>query len=393
MRFSAEQHIAAAKQVRENAKSLGEKQRAEAIQHSNLFLVLAVLDAKSRGGISLSGFDRDALSPDWAIIDEQVHRLTPLQVQPSQDNGHSQVRQLIKQAIDSPTVESLADFLDFTTRFRRLAVWNARMAYIQRPGARVIASEFEWQSVGRHVLPDAVPIIILWPFSPIRFVYELADTGPPIDREDIKDPFAARGEFRPGMISALESSLKKQKHFKVKIESRRHGFSYAGSAAAQDILPFIQSASGSLAADSIIGKFAGDNSRSAADAKKQGVPSFRITVNDRLQPAERFVTIAHELAHIFCGHLGPCSSRTGKEEESGWPDRRSVGHPEKEVEAEATAYLVASRAGLVTRSADYLKTHAKRANMTSVDVELIVRAAARIERLAKIHYGSMAFSE
>jgi hypothetical protein len=42
------------------------------------------------------------------------------------------------------------------------------MAY-QRPGARVIASEFEWQTVGRCVLPDAVPIIILWPFSPIHF--------------------------------------------------------------------------------------------------------------------------------------------------------------------------------------------------------------------------------
>jgi hypothetical protein len=29
--------------------------------------------------------------------------------------------------------------------------------------------------------------------------------------------------------------------------------------------------------------------------------------------------------------------------------------------------------------------------MKNVDVELIVRAAARIERLAKIHHGSMAF--
>ncbi len=267
------------------------------------------------------------------------------------------------------------------------------MAYIQRPGARVIASEFEWQSVGRHVLPDAVPIIILWPFSPIRFVYELADTGPPIDREDIKDPFATKGEFRPGMVSALESNLKKQKHFKVKIESRRHGFSYAGSAAAQGILPFVQSASGPLAADNTIGKFARDNSTSDANTQKQGVPLFRVTVNDRLQPGERFVTIAHELGHIFCGHLGPCTSRSGKDEESGWPDRRSVGRHEKEVEAEATAYLVSSRAGLVTRSADYLKAHAKRANMTCVDVELIVRAAARIERLGKIHYGSMTFRE
>jgi hypothetical protein len=56
------------------------------------------------------------------------------------------------------------------------------MAYIQRPGARVIATEYEWKSEKRFVKPDAAPIIILWPFSPIRFVYELEDTGPEIDR-------------------------------------------------------------------------------------------------------------------------------------------------------------------------------------------------------------------
>jgi hypothetical protein len=246
MQFSAEQHLAMAKLVREKAESLGEVERLRAIQQSNSFLVAAVLAARNRGGISRSGFDREALNPNWTDIDEQVRRLTPAQDQPSRDEGHAQVRQLIKQAIESPTAEGLADFLDFTTRFRRLAIWNARMAYIQRPDARAIASEFEWQSVGRHVLPDAVPIIILWPFSPIRFVYELADTGPPIDREDIKDPFATKGEFRVGMISALESGLKKQKHFRVKIESRRHGFGYAGSAAAQGILPFDSSASGAV---------------------------------------------------------------------------------------------------------------------------------------------------
>jgi hypothetical protein len=75
------------------------------------------------------------------------------------------------------------------------------MAY-QRLGARVIASELEWQTVGRCVLPDAVPIIILWPFSPVRFVY----TGPPIDRESINDFFAAQGEFRIGTLSTRMGS-------------------------------------------------------------------------------------------------------------------------------------------------------------------------------------------
>ncbi len=82
-----------------------------------------------------------------------------------------------------------------------------------------------------------------------------------------------------------------------------------------------------------------------------------------------------------------------KNEESGWPDRTSLGKHEKEVEAEAVAYLVASRAGLVAASAEYLKSHASRADIKAINIDLIVRSAVRIERMAKIHYGSMLFGK
>jgi antirestriction protein ArdC len=110
-----------------------------------------------------------------------------------------------------------------------------------------------------------------------------------------------------------------------------------------------------------------------------------------MNPTERFITIAHELGHIFLGHLGECASGKGNDEESGWPDRRLLGKNEKEIEAEAVAYLVASRAGIVTDSAQYIKGYASRSVVTKVDLELVVRSAARIERMAKIRYGSMAF--
>jgi IrrE N-terminal-like domain len=313
------------------------------------------------------------------------------QSQGAQEGRDAHVRQLFKLALDSPTPDDLTEFLKFSTKFRRLSVWNARMAHIQRPGARIIASEFEWHTVGRYVQPDAVPIIILWPFSPIRFVYELADTGPTIDRESINDPFAVKGHFRAGMLATLVSSLKKQKRFRITIEARRHGFSYAGSAAAQGLLPITPSLATPLGDGALISNFVSENASSDSQESKRGIPAFRVTVNDRLQPSERFVTLAHELAHIFCGHLGECKSQGGNEEESGWPDRRALGKNEKELEAEAVAYLVASRAELVTGSATYLKPYAQRADMKSVDVDLIIRAAARIERMAKIHYGSMAF--
>jgi antirestriction protein ArdC len=103
------------------------------------------------------------------------------------------------------------------------------------------------------------------------------------------------------------------------------------------------------------------------------------------------VTIAHKLGHIFCGHLGACVSGLRDRGESGWRDRRSLPTHQKEVEAESVAFLVASRAGVVPSSAEYLRAYVGSVDISRIDLELIVRTAARIERLAKIHHGSMRF--
>lgn len=295
-----------------------------------------------------------------------------------------QVRQLIKEALETTTPESLVQSLEFLTRFRRMSVWNARMVYIQRPGARAVASEYEWEKMGRHVLPDAVPIIILWPFGPIRFVYELADTGPLLKRDDPNDPFAVKGEFSPQILATLIRALEKQKLFRVKTEFRRQGYDSAGTAAFHGV-------DGRPATDT-----PGPLGPSAADAQTiasmvEGLRVYSVVINDRMTPPERFVTLAHELGHIFCGHLGGCQSITTKANESGWPDRTHLSHSEREIEAEAVAYLVAARAGLKPASASYLRPHAKTANLSKVDIDTIVRAAARIERLAGISYGKVVF--
>lgn len=311
---------------------------------------------------------------------------------PSEPSPQQQVRQLIKLALENPTADEFVQLLDFSHRFRRMAVWNARMAQIQRPGAAAIASEFEWKSVGRHVLPDAVPIIILWPFSPIRFVYEFSDTGPPIDRDKLGDLFAVRGSFKGQMLSRLIAKLAVQKTFRIIVEVTREGFHRAGTAAGQGTLPGMAPPGLSTDGTAPIGRFAAANAQSAAQPGAAGIPVYRIRLNDRMTEAERFVTLAHELGHIFCGHLGPCQSKSGgADEESGWPDRRRLANAESEVEAEAVAFLIASRAGLVSASAAYLAPHAKKADMSLVDVDLITRAAARIERIGKISHGTMRF--
>src|ERR1700719_1272081 len=58
---------------------------------------------------------------------------------------------------------------------------------------------------------------------------------------------------------------------------------------------------------------------------------------------------------------------------------------------QSVAYIISWGAGVGTPSAEYLKTHAEKADMSRINIDLIVRASARIERLARIHYGTMLF--
>jgi hypothetical protein len=330
---------------------------------------------------------------------ELALRVQQLEAEPHEEGGieklpveaEKQVRQLVKQALETPTPDQFTAYFDFTFRFRRLSLWNARMAHIQRPGAIAIASEAEWISVDRYVLPDAVPIIILWPFSPIRFVYELDDTGPAFAREAIGDPFATAGTFQDAMLGRLVASLRKQKTFHVQVEFVRQGYRRAGSAISQVGGPEPSGVVWTSGQPNPIGLFAMEHARIGDGPGTPLMPSYRVLVNDRLLNKERFVTLAHELGHIFCGHLGGCLPGHGKDHEFGWPDRRQTANSIQEIEAEAVAFLVAGRAGLAPASAKYLRAYVKDADLGSVDTDLIVRAAGRIERLAKVRHGTMRF--
>ena len=89
------------------------------------------------------------------------------------------------------TGTALIEFVEFCNRFRRHSIFNARLIQTQRRGARACATAAEWRRTGRYVLPDAQPIIILWPFGPTAHVYDVEDTGPVHDRAAVGDPFAA----------------------------------------------------------------------------------------------------------------------------------------------------------------------------------------------------------
>src|SRR6266567_7409067 len=91
------------------------------------------------------------------------------------------VDDLFKRALKAKGGEALSEFLNFLARFPRYSLFNAMLIRVQRPGAMAVASRHRWNCAGRWVVADGVPIIILQPFGPVQFVYDLGDTqGSPL---------------------------------------------------------------------------------------------------------------------------------------------------------------------------------------------------------------------
>ena len=81
--------------------------------------------------------------------------------------------------------------------------------------------------------------------------------------------------------------------------------------------------------------------------EKEDRTIYRISINKNHDVPVRFVTLLHELAHLFLSHLGA-------DPNFGIPKREVFEHRQREIEAESVAYLVAQRNGVVPKSQTYL---------------------------------------
>src|SRR5690554_5845074 len=85
-----------------------------------------------------------------------------------------------------------------------MAPFNLMLADLQRPGARYVAFPDKWREIGRTVKPASIPIVVLWPFCPVRCAYELADTtGDPVDDALLDKVFGEPVEVRDGLIDRV----------------------------------------------------------------------------------------------------------------------------------------------------------------------------------------------
>ena len=235
------------------------------------------------------------------------------------------------------------DLLDHVVKLRTFAPFNAMLLQIQKPGLSYAATAQDWQTrFGRKPKEGARPLLILWPFGPVALVYDQLDTeGKDIPQD--AHAFPVLGDMAESALAQLTGRLD--------CKGIHAGACDAGDRRAGYI-------------------------RLAMPAKTDKEYShYVLSLNRNHAPAVRFVTLVHELGHLFLGHLG----RDGM---LGIPDRLGLGEAQRELEAESVAYILCGRHGVKPKSETYLAAFVKQdTTIGHLDIYQVMRAAGRVETL------------
>lgn len=249
------------------------------------------------------------------------------------------------------TGEDFKSLLDFINRLPNLAPFNAFLLQLQKPGLRFAASGADWQSkFNRTIKEGARPLIILWPFSPIALVYDMDDTEGDDLPDSVAHAFKATGDITAiKLLKFIELAAKQG----INVKKIEYGDANAGhiQRPEHDMTVSVQS----------------------KDAKQK--PGYEIRLNNRHDANVQFATLAHELAHLYLGHLG-------EDKFLKITDRQTLTNKTSELEAESVCYIVCHRNGVKPNSDAYLSGFITgNENVESMDLYALLKAAGQIETL------------
>ncbi|MDO8984353.1 ImmA/IrrE family metallo-endopeptidase [Cypionkella sp.] len=289
----------------------------------------------------------DEFGPDE--VAEHLDRCVAIQNAAALHTNRSLIDELIQQTNLYATSASFISLLEFVAKMRGFAPFNAMLLHAQKPGITHAATATDWtRKFNRTPKPDARPLIVLQVMGPVGFVFDILDT----EGDDLPpDAFAfpTLGDLSAAQMAEIVTAIKRAK---IAVEYVDKGDGAAGSVSRTNVM-----------------------------LKGEERPVWKIRLNQNHAPPVQFVTLAHELAHLFLGHLGADHVRHISA-------RSHLKHDLQEVEAETVAWLVAHRNGLKPKSEAYLDQY--KLAFKALDVATILRAANAVETAMGISAAQLA---
>lgn len=261
------------------------------------------------------------------------------------DGARSLLDRLITESRLYKTSKDYKDLLDFVVRLRNIAPFNAMLLQIQKPGLRYAMSAKDWrEKFGRWPKEGTRPLVIMWPFGPVGFVYDVVDTeGADLPRDVFA--FTAIGNVDAASFDRYKLLLERKRIAWHEVDQ---GDAHAGLV------------------------------RVLTRSEENG-NSYRININKNHTLPTQFTTLAHELGHMFLGHLGPDKKLKIK-------DRTHKSDDAMEIEAESVAHIVCNRAGIEPQSLSYLSSFVENdQEIKDLDIYAILVAAGAVESLLELN--------
>ena len=253
------------------------------------------------------------------------------------------------------------ELLRFTAHFKSYAPYNGMLIHIQCPSARYVLPARHWRRYHRIVEQDKRPIVILQPFAPVAYVFDVKDTIVEQGKQDLFPPELAKpydGDPDKTVTESLYARLiKRLKFWGIYFGTMVAGENYSGKIqTAVDRVPDLEF-----------------SEKSECPAKWR--PLYLISANTNSTQTVQFCAILHELGHLFCRHI---PSAYDKE----W-DVRSLSHEGEEFEAETVSWLVARRLGIDNPSYRYLAGYFMKHGSIPKDVSIdeILKATKLVEQV------------
>lgn len=287
---------------------------------------------------------------------------------PAFQRSRDQTKRALDELFESArSYRGSADFsklLEFVVRFRWYSPFNALLVHLQMTGARFVAPPSRWlREFGRRIIPGERPLVILQPRGPVMFVFDVSQTEP-LDEaanlvpKQVLDPFAA-GEV--DITARLARTIENCARDGTAVRYIEMGSQASGQI--QQVL-----AGGFLSFLEKVGP---------PPVYRRIAHTFDVQLNKRHKPATCYATLVHELAHLYCGHLGTPNPKW-------WPDRRGLAHDAEEFEAESVSYLVCRRSGIDTPSANYLSSFfSAHTDIPEISLDRVMAAAGLIESMGE----------
>ena len=247
----------------------------------------------------------------------------------------------------------LMELLNFIGRFPNYSAFNGFLLYLQDSSATYLATARTWsKKFNRQISQNARPLVILAPMAPIRFVFDIRVT-----------------EGSP-MPSTLQRSAEIGNQLSAKVYSNTQlNCSLQGIAVRETMLSQNMKGTTDRLTPALRKKY--------KDLNIQKDTNYLIHLNKSHNLELRYVSLTHELGHIFCGHLGI-------DRNAWWPDREALNISDEEMEAACVAYLIARRKGLEACSEKYLSEYAgTNQEIPAFSLNSVLQAVNYIEEMGK----------